>query len=194
MRNYAPSRLASQYWWLMLIWGILVVLFGLCALFWPHLTLLSLIFLFGSFALINGVLGVIMAIQERRTLSNWWTALAAGIISIILGLLVMLWPHETAIVALYLIAIWAVITGVFQLAEAISGVSSYSPLFLAIAGIASILLGIILFASSPLLALLALVWVIGIYALIYGGMLIIRSFYFRSLLKSEQYHEPEFFP
>jgi uncharacterized membrane protein HdeD (DUF308 family) len=196
MHVYSPIRVASQYWWLMLIWGILVALFGLCAIFWPHLTLLMLIFLFGAFALVNGVLGIVMAIQERHELPSWWVALVAGIISLIIGIAVMFWPHATAIVILYFIASWAIITGVFQLAEAISGMSRLSPWILAITGIASLLLGIILFASSPLVALLTLVWLIGIYALIYGGMLIARSFYFRSLLKSvpPQYREPEFLP
>ncbi len=196
MHVYSPTRMASQYWWLMLIWGILVALFGLCAIFWPHLTLLTLIFLFGAFALVNGVLGIVMAIQARHELSSWGATLAAGIISLLIGLAVMFWPHATAIVVLYLIAAWALVTGVLQLAEAVSGVGRHSPWFLAIAGVASLLLGIILFASSPLVALLTLVWLIGIYALIYGGMLIVRSFYFRSLLKNapQQSREPEFLP
>lgn len=189
MNACSPTRLASQYWWLMLIWGICVALFGFCAIFWPHLTLLTLIFLFGAFALVNGVLGIVTAFQERRTLPFWWVAVGTGVISFLFGLAVMFWPHITALAVLYMIAIWAIVTGIFQLASAIGGMSRHSPLFLAVAGVASILLGIILFISSPVVALLALVWVIGIYALIYGGMLIVRSFYFRSLQKKEQINE-----
>lgn len=197
MHTYSPTRLASQYWWMMLIWGILIALFGVCAIAWPHLTLLSLIFLFGAFALVNGVLGIVMAIQGRRVISSWWMALIAGIVSLLIGLAVMFWPHASAIVILYLIAAWALATGVLQLAEAISGAGSHSPLFLALAGLVWLLLGITLFASSPLVALLALVWLIGIYALIAGAMFILRSFYFRSLFKDEEsrrYREPEFLP
>lgn len=194
MHMYSSARLVSRYWWLMLIWGILVVLFGLCAIFWPHLTLLTLIFLFGSFALANGVLGIVLAIQERHELPLWWTELAAGIISVLIGIAVILWPHITALVTLYMIAIWAIVTGVFQIAHAIGGSGRHSPVFLAVSGIVGILLGIILFASSPLTALLALVWVIGVYALIYGVMLIVRAFYLRSRLKNTplRYREPEF--
>jgi uncharacterized membrane protein HdeD (DUF308 family) len=122
--------------------------------------------------------------------------LIAGIVSLLIGLAVMFWPHATTIVILYLIASWAIITGILQLADAISGMSRHSPLFLAIAGLASLLLGIVLFASSPVVALLALVWLIGIYALIAGCMFIMRAFYFLSLSKhaQPQRHEPEFLP
>lgn len=197
MRMYSPARLASQYWWLMLLWGVLVGLFGLCAIFWPHLTLLTLIFLFGAFALINGVLGLFMAMQERTVLPSWGAAMVAATISIIFGLAVMVWPHVTAVIILYLIAFWAIINGIVQLYTAFRGRHRYAPLFLGVSGLTSLALGIILFVVSPLVALLSLVWVIGIYALIYGIVLIVRSFYYRARLsRSEAYlrREPEFLP
>jgi uncharacterized membrane protein HdeD (DUF308 family) len=196
---YSPARLARQYWWMMLVWGVAIAIFGLCALLWPHLTLLTLILLFGVFAVINGVLGIATAIQARRVMASWWMALVAGVVSVIIGLAVLFWPHATAIVILYLIAAWAIITGVLQLSEAIGGLGRHSPFFLVISGLAALILGIVLFASSPLVALLALVWVIGAYALIAGIMFILRAFYFRSLLRREPFQaegrrEPEFLP
>jgi uncharacterized membrane protein HdeD (DUF308 family) len=195
MQTYSPTRLAGQYWWLLLIWGILVGLFGLCALFWPHLTLLTLIFLFGVFALVNGVLGVAMAIQERRVFSCWWAALAAAVLSILVGLAVMTWPHITALVILYLIATWAVITGFFQFVQALGGMAHHSPL-LGIAAAASIILGLLLFVVSPVVALLSLVWIVGIYALVYAAMLIMRAFFYRSWARREsgRMREPGFLP
>ncbi len=199
MYMYSPMRLARQYWWMMLIWGVAIAIFGLCALLWPHLTLLTLILLFGVFAVVNGVLGIVTAFQARRVLSSWWMTLCAGMVSLLIGLAVLFWPHASAIVILYLIASWAIIIGVLQLSEAIGGLGRYSPLFLAISGLAALILGIVLFASSPLVALLTLVWLIGLYALIAGVMFILRAFYFRSLLRREDLqeqrrHEPEFLP
>lgn len=199
MQIYSPMRLARQYWWMMLIWGVAIAIFGLCAILWPHLTLLTLILLFGVFALVNGVLGIATAIQGRRVMSSWWMGLVAGVISILIGLAILFWPHATAMVILYLIASWAIITGVLQLSEAIGGLGRYPPLFLAISGLAALILGIILFVASPLVFLLALVWIIGVYALIAGVMFILRAFYFRSLLRSEPLPEqdrrtPEFLP
>lgn len=193
MQTLSPTRLVSRSWWVMLIWGILVVLFGLSAIIWPHITLLALVALFGAFALVNGVLAIVMAIQERHQIPYWGMELAAGILSLLVGLGVMFWPGLSALVILYMIATWAIITGIFQLAAAFSGMFTHSPVFLAIAGIASIILGIVLFASSPVVALLAMVWVIGVYALVDGLMLIGRSFHIRSLAKKLLPHrEPEF--
>lgn len=196
MQTYAPTRLAGQYWWLLLIWGILVGLFGLCALFWPHLTLLTLIVLFGVFALVNGALGIAMAVQERQIFPCWWAVLAAAVLSVLIGLAVMTWPHVTALLILYLIAIWAVVTGIFQLAEALGKRSRHSPLFLGISGVASLFLGLLLLVVSPAVALLSLVWVIGLYALVSSTMLIMRAFFYRAWLQSEegQPHTPEFLP
>ncbi len=194
MQTYSPTRLASQYWWLMLTWGILVALFGVCAIFWPHITLLSLIFLFGAFALVNGILSIAMAIQERHQIPYWGTELFTGILSLLAGLAVMFWPGVSMLVILYVIAIWAIMTGVLQLASAFSGIATHSPVFLAIAGIASLLLGIVLLASSPVVALLAMVWIIGCYALVDGFMLIGRSFHFRALGQKARlpHHDPGF--
>jgi uncharacterized membrane protein HdeD (DUF308 family) len=93
------------------------------------------------------------------------------------------------------VAIWAVVSGTLQIALAMSGINEYSFLFLAIIGAATLLLGIVLFVSSPLVPLLPLLRVFGVYGLFYGGMLIARSFSLRSQLKDEQQgqpHKPEF--
>jgi len=196
MQTYSPTRLAGQYWWLLLIWGILVGLFGLCALFWPHLTLLTLMFLFGVFALVNGALGIAMAVQERQIFPCWWAVLASAVLSVLVGLAVMTWPHVTALLILYLIAVWAVVTGIFFFFFSLGKRSCYSPLFLGVSGVASLFLGILLLAVSPVVALLSLVWVIGLYALVSATMLIMRAFFYRAWSQSEegQPHAPEFLP
>jgi uncharacterized membrane protein HdeD (DUF308 family) len=195
MNAYSLVRAISRQWWFVLIWGIFVVLLGLCALFWSYLLLLSPIVLLSTFALVNGVFGIVRAFQEHRVLLFWWITLIIGILSILLGLTLMSWPHITSIIALDLVAIWAVVSGTLQIALAMSGINEYSFLFLAIIGAATLLLGIVLFVSSPLVPLLPLLRVFGVYGLFYGGMLIVRSFSLRSQLKDEQQgqpHKPEF--
>lgn len=196
MHTDPPTHLTRYYWRLLLLWGILAGLFGLCALFWPHLTLLTLIVLFGSFALVNGALGVMLAVQQRRTSPCWWANLAAALISVLVGLAVMTWPHGTALVILYLIAAWALITGVLQLTEALGGMSRHSPLYPGIAGVASLILALLLFVVSPVVALLSLVWVIGVYALVYAAMLLMRAFFYRAWAHSAEarVRGPEFLP
>jgi uncharacterized membrane protein HdeD (DUF308 family) len=192
METSSMTRLTSQYWGMVLGWGVLVVIFGLCALFLPHLTLLTLIYLFGIFALANGILGIVTAIQDRHLFPFWGLRIGAGIVSVLFGLATIVWPHITALIALYLIASWAIVTGIFQLASAFSGLTTQPPWFMALAGIVAILLGIVLFVSSPLVALFSLVWVIGLYALIYGGILIARAFQLRAQSRVKN-REPEFF-
>ena len=192
METSSMTRLAGQYWGVVLVWGVLVVIFGLCALLLPHLTLLTLIFLFGFFALANGILGIATAIQDRHLFPFGGIRLGAGIVSVLFGIATIGWPHITALIALYLIASWAIVTGIFQQASAFSGLTTQPPWFMALAGIVSILLGIVLFASSPLVALFSLIWVIGLYALIYGGILIVRAFHLRSQFRAHR-REPEFF-
>lgn len=200
MRTYTRTRprLGGQYRGGMLLWGILIAIFGLCAIFLPHLTLISIIFLFGVFAAVNGLLSIYTAYHERATSSAWKAPLIEGVISLIIGLLVLLWPHVTAVIVLYLIAAWAIITGIFQLSRAFRGEHRFMSPFHAIAGVAAILLGIFLLAVSPLAVMVSLMWIVGLYALIYGTVQIVRSFFAPSRRRIEheqhEYREPEFLP
>ncbi|MBE3559707.1 MAG: HdeD family acid-resistance protein [Ktedonobacteraceae bacterium] len=176
------SRLMRQYWWSLLIRGIVAILFGLAALFWPRLTLLVLVTLFGAFALIDGIVAVFVSLQERETAPRWWMLLLEGLAGIIIGLVTFFWPGITAFALLYLIAAWAIITGIFEIAAGFAMNRAFGfEWTLIIVGILSVLLGIFL-AFQPVAGLLAIVWVIGIYALIAGILLIVRAFQFRSLV------------
>ncbi len=108
--------------------------------------------------------------------TNWWMLLLEGIAGVILGILVFIWPGITALVLLFLIAAWAVITGIIELVAAFTVGMGW---LLALAGVLSIVLGIILFAR-PVAGILSLVWLIGIYAIIWGILLIVRAFQARS--------------
>jgi uncharacterized membrane protein HdeD (DUF308 family) len=180
MNVITSSPVSRHYWWLLGIRGLLAVLFGLAALVWPGLTLLALVLLFGAYALINGVMAVIVSLQERSVFARWWVLLIEGLVGIIAGLLTFVWPAITALVLLYLIALWAIVTGVFEIVAAFSGPLPVAQEWtLALAGILSVLLGVLL-AILPGVGLLSLVWVIGIYAIVYGAVLIIRAFQFRT--------------
>jgi len=169
-----------RYWWMLLIRGIVAVLFGLAAIVWPGLTALVLVYLFGAFAFVDGIVAVVVSLQERTIVPRWWVLLIEGIVGILIGILTFFSPTVTALALLYLIAAWAIITGILEIAAAFSMrralVLEWT---LAIAGILSILLGILL-AIQPASGILAVVWIIGIYAIVFGVLLIIRAFQFRS--------------
>jgi uncharacterized membrane protein HdeD (DUF308 family) len=169
-----------RYWWMLLIRGVVAVLFGLAAIVWPGLTALVLVYLFGAFAFVDGIVAVVVSLQERAIVPRWWVLLIEGIVGILIGVLTFFSPIVTALVLLYLIATWAILTGILEIAAAFSMRRALALEWtLAIAGILSIILGILL-AIQPVNGILAVVWIIGVYAIVFGVLLIIRSFQFRS--------------
>src|SRR5205807_8228999 len=107
--------------------------------------LIAMVYLFGAFALITGILALIAAFQARRFFSSWWAILIEGLVGIAIGLLAFFWPGITALVLLALIAIWAIITGIFEIAAAFSQEASAGERWMmGIAGLLSIIFGILL--------------------------------------------------
>ena len=179
MKTIPSTQVSQRYWWTLGLRGLLAVLFGLVAILWPGLTLLVLVSLFGAYALVDGVMALVVAFQERRNARLWWMLLIEGLVGIAIGVLTFLWPAITALVLLYLIVSWAIVTGLLEIAAAFSGwLPGTHKWTLALAGAVSILLGVLL-AVRPGAGLLSLVWLIGIYALIFGVLLLVRAFQFR---------------
>ena len=173
----APVLLHSlaKNWWLVLLRGIAAVLFGVLALAWPGLTLLTLILLYGAYALTDGVIAIIAAITGNAPAGRWWLAIA-GLLGIAVGALTFMLPGITALILLYTMAGWAVAIGVLQIIGAIRLRKEIdNEWFLILSGAISVLfgLGVIL---HPGAGALALVWVIGTYAIIAGVLYIGLAF------------------
>lgn len=167
-----PATQTTRYnWWLMLLRGIVAIILGLIVLFDPGIALLAIIYVFGAYALIDGILSVIVAIAERRYLPRWGWLVVEGVAGIILGIIAFVWPGETALILLYIVAIWAVVTGVMEIAAAFT-VGSW---LLGLTGVLSIVFGIILFVH-PGAGLLSILWLLGIYAIVFGIVLIVHAF------------------
>jgi len=162
----------TRNWWVMALRGAIAVAFGVLALFWPGLALTSLVLLFGAFAFANGMLAAWAAFTMGRRHETWKPFLIEGIAGIIFGLFVLLWPGMTAIALILLIAAWALVTGVVELAAAIRLRQDIEGEWtLALMGALSILLGL-LFAIWPGAGLVAVAWIIGIYAIVIGVSMI----------------------
>ena len=165
----------AKNWWLLLLRGIAAIIFGVLAFAWPGITLLTLILFYGAFALVDGVLAVIAAITGGAPAPRWWLAVI-GLLGISAGLLTFLMPGLTALVLLFFIAGWAIATGVFQIIGAIQLRKEIdNEWFLILGGVISVLFGIGVMLA-PGAGALALVWVIGAYALIIGGLLVALAF------------------
>ncbi len=174
------AQVSSRTWWMLALRGVFAILFGLVALLAPGIALFAFITVFAVYAIFDGVVAIIVALRERGVLRRWGLVLAEGVLSIIAGILAFAYPGETAVVLLYIVAAWAIITGIMEIAAVfvIRG-SMAQEWALAIAGILSILFGIILFLR-PGLGLLSILWLVGIYSVIFGVLFIVRAFQFRS--------------
>ena len=165
-------------WWALLLRGIAAVLFGLAALVWPGVTLLVLIVFFGAYALVDGVLAIVAGIWGSE--GSRWLLLAEGVLGVLAGLVVFFWPGMTALVLLFLISAWAILTGLLKVFMAIAFRRKVENAWLmGLSGVLSILFGVVL-AVLPGAGLLSLVWLVGIYALIFGVVLIVLGFRARS--------------
>jgi len=158
-------------WWLILLKGCCAILFGVLAFAWPGLTLVTLILLYGIFALADGILAIAAAITGGAQAPRWWLAVI-GLLGIGAGVLTFVWPGITALVLLLFIAGWAIATGIVQIIGAIRLRKEIDNEWLLVAGgILSVIFGLVLVAQ-PGAGALALVLVIGAYAIVYGILLV----------------------
>jgi uncharacterized membrane protein HdeD (DUF308 family) len=177
-----PQALPSEtgHWWALAIRGGIAILFGLAALLRPDIALEALILLFGAYALVDGVFAIVGVFGGTRGGTPRWLLLIEGIAGVLAGLIAFVLPGLTAVVFLYLIAAWAVITGISEIATAIRLRQEIRGEWaLIIGGALSVLFGVILAVIGPVAGLLSLIWLIGIYAVAFGILVLITAFQVR---------------
>jgi uncharacterized membrane protein HdeD (DUF308 family) len=170
----------ARNWWVVLLRGLAGIIFGLLTFFEPGISLAALVLLFGAYAFVDGVFSIVTAVR-RRSADRWWLLLLEGIAGILAGIATLIWPAITAIVLLYLIAAWALVTGVLEIAAAIRLRKAITgEWLLALSGVASVILGVLLIIAPGPGALAVVIW-IGAYAFVFGALLVALSFRLRSL-------------
>jgi uncharacterized membrane protein HdeD (DUF308 family) len=177
-----PQALPSEtgHWWALALRGAISILFGLAALLRPGIALEALILLFGAYALVDGVFAIVGVFGGTRGGTPRWLLFIEGIASILVGLIAFVLPGLTAILFLYLIAIWAIITGVSEIAMAIRLRREIRGEWaLIVGGAFSVLFGVLLAVIGPIAGLLSLIWLIGIYAAAFGILMLITAFQVR---------------
>ncbi|MCC6457753.1 MAG: HdeD family acid-resistance protein [Caldilineaceae bacterium] len=168
--------LLSRNWWVLAIRGVAAILLGIAAFVWPEMTLTALILLFGAYALVDGIFAVIVGIVAHGESDRWWMMIVTGLAGIAAGAVTLLWPGITVFVLLYVIAAWAVLSGILEIAAAIRLRKEIEgEWLLGLAGAASVIFGILL-VVLPGPGAVALIWLIGIYALMFGFLLLVLSF------------------
>jgi uncharacterized membrane protein HdeD (DUF308 family) len=168
-----------RHWWLVALRGLAAIIFGLLAFIWPGITLSVLILFFGAYALVDGVVAIVVAVRSGG--SNLWAPLLEGIVGIAAGIVAFVWPGLTALALVFVIAGWAILTGVLEVIAAIRVRNVINnEWMLIIAGVLSVLFGALLVAQ-PGAGALAIVWIIGLYAVLFGITLLALSWRLRGL-------------
>jgi uncharacterized membrane protein HdeD (DUF308 family) len=158
--------LASN-WWLEVLRGVAAIIFGILAFAWPGITLLTLVLFWGAFALVDGVLAIIAAVKGGNPMPRWWLVIV-GLAGLAAGALTFLMPGLTALVLVTFIAVWAIVLGVMEIIGAIKLRKEIQGEWLLILnGVISVLFGVVLL-WRPVTGAIALVWIIGAYAIILG--------------------------
>ena len=166
--------LLAENWWALMLRGIFAVLFGLLLFLWPGPGILALVFLFGIYAIVDGVLAIVAGI--RGSAGSRWLLVIEGAIGVVAGIVAFAWPGITALALLYVVAFWAIFGGIAQVASAIALRREVEGEWaLGLGGVLSVIFGILL-AVLPGVGLLSLVWLIGLYALVFGISLIVVAF------------------
>ncbi len=171
----------SRYWWVLALRGVIAILFGILVFLWPQLAWIVAVASFGAFALVDGIFAIVAAVSGHHPGRPWWSLLFEGLFGISAGVITFVWPGITELALLWVIAYWAVATGIFeiiaaiQLREVIEG-----EWLLALSGVLSVVFGLLL-VILPGPGALALAWLIGAYALAFGVLLLVLAFRLREL-------------
>ncbi len=173
-------QLLKNYRNMFLFRGLVAIAFGIIALVWPKPTLLVLVLWFGIFAIVSGISAVAAALQNRGE-HGWGWLLFEGILWILVGVVALVWPGITALAFLYLLAAWAILTGIFELIAPLAFPMSFGrAVVMGLVGLVSLVFGIFI-ATRPAAGLLALVWLIGLYAIVVGILYLVAYFEARSV-------------
>jgi uncharacterized membrane protein HdeD (DUF308 family) len=159
----------ARNWWLFAIRGIAAIVFGVLAFAWPNSTLTVLVYLFGAYVLIDGA-SFIAAVLMGDPLAQLhkWAIIGIGLIGIVAGIVTFLYPGLTAMTLLYIVAFWAIGTGILQLASAITlRDQMVGAIWMGVGGLLSVVFGILLIAF-PGDGLVSLVWLVGLWAVVFG--------------------------
>ena len=175
----------AQNWWTFTLRGVFAVLFGILAFVAPGATLTTLVWVFGFFAILNGAFALYAA-WNLRSFDRWWVFLLEGLLSIAAGVIAFVYPGAAALAFLSVIAVWAILVGILEIVAAIRLRQEIDNEWsLGLGGLLSVIFGVLL-VVWPRSGLVAISWIIGIYAIAFGVMLIMLGSRLRGLNKTIQ--------
>lgn len=172
----------AKNWWSLVIRGLVAILLGIVTFAWPGITVGALVLVFGAYAFLDGLFSLIGAWRAVRSHERWGASVFEGVAGIAAAVVTVLWPAITALALVYIIAAWALVTGCLEIVAAIR-LRQYvaGEWLLVVSGVASIIFGVVA-VVLPLIGVLALALTVGVYAFVFGVLLIALGFRLRSWL------------
>ena len=185
----ALSECLAESWWAVGLRGILGILFGLICLLTPGIAVEVFVILFAAYMLVDGVFAIASGIKAARNGERWGLLILEGIVDLAAGAVAVLWPAITLVALIWLVAVWAVVSGALMLAAAFTLKLDHGRWWLALGGIASVIFGILL-VIEPLIGAVVLTLWIGAYALVFGIFLLILAFQLHSKKEEREHKAP----
>jgi len=180
MQNVSAINVLARNWWTWLIRGIVAIIFGILAFLWPGATILAIGILFGAYALVDGIFAIVAAVRAAETQQRWWPFVVEGIVGILIAAITFYDIRITLLALYFTIAAWAFLTGIFEIIAAVQLRKHVANEFwLILGGIASILFGVLMI-WFPMAGVLAIIWLIAAYAIVFGVIMIAFSLRLRS--------------
>jgi len=178
--------LARKIWIFAIIRGVLGILFGLIALFAPIATALVLAIVIGIYALVDGVFDIVEAIRHRGS-SSMVFRIVLGVVSILFGIVVLIWPGMSLGILVIMVGIWAIIIGVLQIVSSVGhrAVPNSGWVWGIVGGALAILFGVLVLVW-PGTGLVTIIWIIGIWAIVWGIVLIVLGVQLRKAARSNE--------
>jgi len=165
-------------WWALALRGVAAVIFGLLAFALPGLTLTVLVLFFAAYLLVDGIFALVAGLRAAERHERWGALALEGILNLVAGALVVMWPGLTLVLFVYMAAFWALVSGIALLMAAFRLHRQHGEWMMILAGLLSIAWGILV-ALFPIAGILVWAWWIGAYALIFGIAMLILAFRLR---------------
>jgi uncharacterized membrane protein HdeD (DUF308 family) len=168
IRSAGTTNVVSELWWLTLMQSVLAIFFGIAAIFWPGLTLITLVYLFSAFVLVWGIIEIVHALMSIGRRDTWWLTMIFGLLGLIVGVYLVRHPNVSFATFILLIGATLIVRGLFDvIGTFLDRRSATHRILMLIIGIAAVIAGIIV-VMQPAVGGIAFVWVLGLYALVFG--------------------------
>lgn len=162
----------TKHWWILVLRGVVSLLFAAIAFTNPELAYRTLLLVLGVFLVVDGVTATYLGARMRGYDDDWWAILLEGALGVGLGLIALINPEMTAVGLVLVLAVWFLVTGVFEIATAIKLRKEIdNEWLLGLAGFISIILGALMLIN-PNAGAISIMWWLGFYAAIFGVLLV----------------------